>query len=79
MEVIEINEKNQSVIFDIFDLAFDEEGFVVDKLSKQRIICKYSDQPIKKETLAIVGGSELEINNFSFCLSEYLTEYLNDK
>ena len=77
MEIIEINDKNRDAILDIFDFSVNEEGFVTDK-SGENVICRYSDEPIKQEHLAVFPGSKIVINNYAYCISEYLTEFLMD-
>lgn len=79
MELLNITEGNRTAILEIFDLGIDNDGYIIDAKTKERIICQYSRETIRKDKLAIVAGSELKINNYAYCLSEYLTEYLDSK
>lgn len=78
MEVIEINEQNKTAVLELFDLTVDKENYVLDE-NKKRLICRYSKELIKLENLAIVPGSAIKINNYSYCLSEYINEFLSSK
>ncbi|MDO8634573.1 MAG: hypothetical protein Q7K34_04750 [archaeon] len=78
MEIIEINEQNKQVILEIFNLSVDKENYILDE-NKTRIVCRYSKEPIKLENLAIMPGSEIKINNYSYCISEYINEFSNSE
>jgi hypothetical protein len=61
---IVFEESRLEYLLDLFDKETDEEGYIVDSESGERVTPRESDRPIKAEDLGVVGrGSELFVRD----------------
>lgn len=77
MQLLEINSRNTEFILELFDKELDHEGFIIDKETKQKVICRYTNNPIKKETLGgVLPGSNIFIEDSDIAYAGYVMEFL---
>lgn len=61
---IVFEESRVEYLLDLFDKTEDEEGYIVDPETGQRVTPPGDDQPIKTEELGVVGrGSEIFVKD----------------
>ena len=78
MELLEINEKNVDVILQKFGKEIDSQGFIVDKGTKEKVTCRYTHNPLKKNTLGgVLPGSNIFIEDSDVAYASYIMEFLN--
>jgi hypothetical protein len=56
----------------------DNDGYVLEKKSKNRLICKYSKEVIHINNAAILPGSLIIINANPITMAEYFLDNLKD-
>ncbi len=77
MELLEINSSNIDLVLANFGKSIDEEGFIIDYQSKEKVKCKYTHNFIKKETLGgILPGSSIFIEDSDIAYAGYIMEFL---
>lgn len=77
MELLEINDSNVDIILDRFGKELNEDGFIIDKESKEKIKCRYTNKPLKKETLGgVLPGSSVFIEDSDIAYAGYIMEFL---
>ena len=78
MEILEINEKNVDVILEKFGKETDNQGFIVDKSTKENVTCRYTHHPLKRDTLGgVLPGSNIFIEDSDVAYAGYVMEFLN--
>lgn len=79
MELLEINDKNVDVVLTQFGKAIDEEGFIVDKETNEKVKCRYTNRLLKKNTLGgILPGSSIFIEDSDLAYAGYIMEFLSN-
>ncbi|MBI4170189.1 MAG: hypothetical protein HY514_00705 [Candidatus Aenigmarchaeota archaeon] len=79
MELLEINESNIDFLLEKFGKEVNEEGFIIDKETKEKVTCRYTGREIKKETLGgILPGSEIFIEDSDIAYAGYVAEFLTN-
>ena len=77
MELLEINESNIDVILKNFGKEVDQSGFIIDKETKEKVMCKYTGEEIKKENLGgVLPGSNIFIADSDIAYTGYIMEFL---
>ena len=80
MQLLEINDKNIDILIDKFNMTTDKEGFLIDKSTKERKKCKYTNNEIKKKKLGgILPGSTTIIEDSDFAYSAYVLDLISNK
>ncbi len=75
MEFLQINSSNKEVILELFNKAIDNDGFIVEKKTNNKIICPYSKELIHSDSFSILPGSAIFVNNLSYCFAEHITTH----
>ena len=75
MKFIGVDASNQSVILELFSKSLDKDGFIIEKKTDKRLICPYSNTPIKGDNFSILPGSATFVNNNFFCFSEHIARH----
>lgn len=75
MKGIEINDRNKETIFEVLGKCVDSEGYIMEKRTKERVICPYSKTPIHSSSFSIMPGSFIFINNYSYCFTEHIAKH----
>ena len=79
MQLLEINEDNVDILLKQFNKEVDSEGFITDKDTKQRVDCRYTHRPIKKDKLGgILPGSCIFIEDSDVAYAGYVMEFLSN-
>lgn len=79
MELLEINDANIDILLEQFNKEIDEEGYIIDKETRERVRCRYTNKELKKETLGgILPGSDIFIEDSDIAYAEYIMEFLSD-
>jgi hypothetical protein len=71
MKVIAITPENLESTLSIFGKEIDDDGYLIEKSSKKRLICPYSREPIKKDNFSVLPGSATFVNNYYYCFAEH--------
>ncbi len=72
MQYLEINDENKKVILELFDKGIDEEGYIVDGVTGQRVICPYTKEQITSDDFSILPGSATFVKNKSYSFAEHI-------
>ncbi len=76
MELLEINDTNIIVLLEQFGKEINSEGFIIDKVTKEKVLCKYTSHELTKETLGgILPGSNVFIEDSDIAYARYVAEY----
>ena len=77
MELLEITSDNVDVLLEQFNKELDNEGFIIDKDTKQKVLCRYTNRAIKKDSLGgILPGSNIFIEDSDIAYAGYIMEFL---
>lgn len=75
MDTIKINNSNKAAILELFSKEVDNEGFIIEKKTKKRLVCPYSKEEISENEFSILPGSAIFVNNYPYCFTEYLAKH----
>jgi len=76
---IVFEESRADYLLDLFDKTEDEEGYIVDPETDQRVTSPDDDQPIKTEELGVVGhGSEIFVRDEVDSIVEFVNTQHED-
>ena len=79
MELLEINDSNIDRLLETFNKTIDEQGFIIDRETKEKVKCRYTGKYIKKENLGgILPGSDIFILDSDVAYARYVMEFLAD-
>ena len=79
MNLLEINDDNVDILLKEFNKEVDNEGFIIDRDSRQRVDCRYTHKPIKKDRLGgILPGSSIFIEDSDVAYAGYVMEFLSN-
>lgn len=78
---IVFEESRADYLLDLFDKTEDEEGYIVDPETDQRVTSPDDGQPIKTEELGVVGrGSEIFVRDEVDSIVEFVnTQHEDDR
>ena len=77
MELLEITSENVDILLNEFNKEIDGEGYIIDKDSKEKVICRYTNKPITKTNLGgILPGSNIFIDDSDIAYAGYIMEFL---
>lgn len=77
MELLEVTENNIHSVLSCFGKSVDKSGFIVDKETKQRVQCRYTQQPLTEKTFGgVLPGSEIFIADSELAYAGYIAEFL---
>ena len=77
MQLLEINKDNIDILLKEFNKEVDLDGFIIDKDTKQKVTCRYTHKPLKKDTLGgILPGSCIFIEDSDIAYAGYVMEFL---
>lgn len=74
-EFLKLNDEQKLVLLRSLDYNLDSMSFIVDP-NGDKVICPYSNRPVKFKDASILPGSTVIINTSLITLSEYITDYL---
>jgi len=75
MEYIQVNDSNKYTILELFSKTVDEEGYILEKKTGKKLICPYSNEPIRADNFSILPGSTTFVNNEFYCFAEHIVSH----
>ena len=72
MKYLQVNDSNKDVILELFGKSLDDEGFIIEKKNKNKLICPYSKEHIRGNSFSILPGSATFVNNYPYCFAEHI-------
>ncbi len=82
--IIEITDENREATVELFRMALDEDGYVLDPDTGERIECPYTNEPVNSESMAILpvdeggqafDGTALFVNAEPLAYAMYIAEH----
>jgi len=74
MEHLEITEENKDTILELFDKDVDDDGHIIEKATGAKLICPYTEEPVKKDDFSILPGSSTFVNNDPTVFVEHIVD-----
>jgi len=75
MEYIQVNDSNKGVILKLFGKSLDDDGFIIEKKTKNKLTCPYSKEHIHGNNFSILPGTATFVNNKSYCFAEHIVSH----
>ncbi|PKP54573.1 MAG: hypothetical protein CVT90_00570 [Candidatus Altiarchaeales archaeon HGW-Altiarchaeales-3] len=75
MKYMQINNSNKGVILELFGKSLDDDGFIIEKKNKIRLICPYSKEHIRGNNFSILPGTATFVNNKPYCFAEHIVSH----
>ncbi len=75
IKFLKLEDEQKRILLNALDFSFDPKDYVIDGIGK-KVICPYSNKPVKFQNASILPGSTIIINTSLITLSEYISEYL---
>ncbi len=74
MKTIEITETNIATVLELFNKDIDDEGYIIEKRTGERLVCPFSSSNIHANDFSILPGSAIFVTNQYYCFAEYLSQ-----
>lgn len=74
-KIVNLTNNEKLILLNALGYDIDQEKYIIDKITKERVIDKYSKKFVKIDNASILPGSTIIIDTNAFSIAEYFEEY----
>lgn len=73
MNIIQLSKDNREDIIELMDKTTDEQGYIIDRRTNNRVKCRYTKEEIHiEDDFSILPGSTIFVKNKDLALVKYM-------